>query len=325
MKPNILDFQTYCWNLLGVQTHLVPWKETGKLPLLLRDAYDFHQVDLFGTPILLAEDKRTEEQPPGVLKKQLALISTKWKHPVVYVRPRITSFHRQRLIRDRVPFVIPGNQMYLPMLCTDLRERFPGTIEEKPALCPSTQALILYVLNRGMKGDLTPGAMARLLGYTPMTMTRAFKELEQLKVGIQVKERKTRRLFFKENRKELWTKTLALMGTPVKKLHYVEGNLGGHGLKTAGLTALAQHSLIAEPAIPVYACGTEKWTTLQHECEIIPYPETGAAQVEVWKYRPELLADGNDVDLFSLFLSLRDEENERVAAAREEIMEKMKW
>jgi hypothetical protein len=31
---------------------------------------------------------------------------------------------RKRLVREGVPFIVPGAQMFLPMLMVDLRERF---------------------------------------------------------------------------------------------------------------------------------------------------------------------------------------------------------
>jgi len=50
------------------------------------------------------------------------VIQTKQKDDVVYVRTRMTAFNRKRLIEQKVPFIVPGNQMYLPTLAIDLRE-----------------------------------------------------------------------------------------------------------------------------------------------------------------------------------------------------------
>ena len=50
-----------------------------------------------------------------------------------------------------------------------------------------------------------------------------------------------------------------------------------------------------------------------------------AIEVEIWTYNPKLLAKGDVVDRFSLFLSLRDSKNERVEQALEQLMEAAEW
>jgi hypothetical protein len=48
-------------------------------------------------------------------------------------------------------------------------------------------------------------------------------------------------------------------------------------------------------------------------------------EVEVWSYNPELLSGGQIVDRLSLYLSLKDNEDERVEAALEHMMEAVSW
>ena len=325
MVQILQKFQAYCKDVLGVHTEPRPWKEARTLPLFLREAYDFYQVDLWKTPCLLAADRRKDEQPPATIKKQLEQLKKKWTHIVIYTRPKITSYNRQRLIRQQVPFVVPGNQMFLPMLQVDLRERFGETRKEKQLMAPSTQALVLYVLNRHLEGPMTPGVMAGLLRVTSMTMTRAFAELERLGLGEHVVEPKHRQLTFRENSQELWEKGLHLMRTPVRKRFFLKREKKDLGLKVAGQTALAQYSMIAEPTIPVYACGTEKWKNLRLKLRQVPYPDEGAFQLEVWKYPPELFAEHDAVDTLNLFLTMRGDKDERIATAFEAILEKRLW
>ncbi len=323
--PIVQKFQNYCEDVLGVHPQPRPWKEAGTLPLFLRDAYHFYQVNLLRAPCLLAVDRRRDEQPPATIKKQLEQLNKRWAHHIVYIRPKITSYNRHRLIKQQVPFVVPGNQMFLPMLCVDLRERFGETQEAKPAMAPSTQALVLYVLNRHVEGPMAPGVMARLLGVAPMTMTRAFAELERLGLGEHLVVPKRRQLTFLEKPKALWEKALPLMCTPVKERFFFRRPNKGLGLKAAGQTALARYSMIAEPMTPVYACGMRDWKNLRFTLQLVPYPDEGACQLEVWKYPPELYAKEGTVDRLNLFLAMRDDKDERIAAALEEMIEKRPW
>jgi hypothetical protein len=325
MGPTVQKLQTYCKDVLGIHLEPKPWIEAGALPLFLRDAYDFYQIDLLKTPCLLAVDRRTDEQPPATIKKQLEQLHKKWEHHIVYMRPRITSYNRQRLIKQQVPFVVPGNQMFLPMLCVDLRERFGETKEAKQLMAPSTQALVLYVLNRPVEGPMTPGVMAGFLGVTAMTMTRAFAELERLGLGEHVVEPKRRQLTFPERPQDLWERALPLMRTPVKERLFLRRPNREIGLKAAGQTALAHYSMIAEPMTPVYACGAESWKNLRLKFQMIPYPDEGAFQLEIWRYPPELFAKDGTVDQLDLFLAMREDKDERIAAALEEMMERRPW
>ena len=59
-----------------------------------------------------------------------------------------------------------------------------------------------------------------------------------------------------------------------------------------------------------------------HGC---PHREDANARIETWTYAPALLADGKGVDPLSLFLSLRDDPDERVQAALAAMMEGFTW
>ena len=319
------NFEAYCHEILGIQPRMKPWKEAAALPLFLRQAYDFYKGNILEIPLIFAVDKRNDEQSPATIQKQMAQVRQKGHHDVAYLRPSITSYNRQRLIRHRVPFVVPGNQLYLPMLGLALRERFVEPQVTRPTMSPSTQVLVLHALYRAEPGPLTPGRMARLLHYAPMTMTRAFAELEQLGIGEHVVEHKNRRLAFPVRGRKLWEQVAPLMHSPVRKRIFVEADVPGTELPIAGLTALARYTMIAEPAIPVYACGAETWKKLRGKVKMVPVPDTGSAEIELWRYRPDLFAEKGTADRLSLFLSLQGEKDERVAAALETMIEEMKW
>ena len=57
----------------------------------------------------------------------------------------------------------------------------------------------------------------------------------------------------------------------------------------------------------------------------LPDREGAAFELEIWHYDPDLFAKKGCVDPYSLYLSLKETEDERVEAALEELMEKIKW
>ena len=74
--------------------------------------------------------------------------------------------------------------------------------------------------------------------------------------------------------------------------------------RLAGLSALAQYSMLAEPKWPVYALSATEWkaatvTGLQE----LPEPVAGARELQLWSYSPALLPGVATVDPLSLTLS----------------------
>jgi hypothetical protein len=293
MTPLIRKFELYWQQALGIKTQAVAWTKTPELPLFLREAYDFYEVNLTKKRFLLAADRKRAERPPAMLQKQLAQIELRAGRPVVYLRTKITSHNRHRLIMHQVPFVVPGNQLYLPMFCIDLRERFGEESEARTVMSPSTQVLVLHV--------------------------------QRLGIGEHNVQKKNRQLTFGMQGKELWQKVLPLMRTPVRERAYVEQSGFREEMNKAGLTALAHYSMIAKPEIPVYACAVDRWRNIRHNLSIVPMADAGVIQVEVWTYRPELFAMKGIVDRLSLYLSLRNDADERISSALDTMMREIQW
>ncbi|MCK4548755.1 MAG: hypothetical protein KAU49_01250 [Candidatus Krumholzibacteria bacterium] len=328
MTGEFSPLRRYLHETLGIDIHPAGWDEDMLLPVFLRDLYTFSKVRLMATLCLLMLDNEEQEQSPATVRKHMDLIKTRWDGDVVYVRARVTAYNRKRLIERKLPFIVPGNQMYLPMLGIDLREHFKKLRTETHRFNPSTQALVIHVLLRGTaKRIYTPAEMAGLLGYSAMTMTRAFDELESSNVGEIFLEGRERYLRFSDPEKEIWAEARTLLRSPVKKRIYINPENVKLAGPRAGLTALADYTMLAEPSIPAIALRREDWKSLRqrHQVEEFPSREPGALELEIWSYAPSLFAEGGVVDRLSLYLSLKENKDERVEAALEEMMEGLNW
>lgn len=328
MSGELSQFKQYLHETLGAEVCPTPWDESTDLPFFLRNLYTFFKVRLLGDSCLLMLDRNEQEQSPATVRKHMDQVETKWGGEVVYVRERVTAYNRKRLIEHKLPFVVPGNQMYLPMLGIDLREHFKKLRTETHKFSPSTQALVIHVLLYGTtKRIFTPVEMAGRLGYSAMTMTRAFNELESADLGDIFLEGRERCARFVESAKDTWAKAQPFLRSPVKKrLHIEPLNTDPPGLR-AGLTALADYTMLAEPANPIIALSGEDWKSLRqhHRVNEFPSPEPGALEIEVWSYAPSLFAKGKLVDRLSLYLSLKESQDERVEAVLEEMMKELPW
>lgn len=327
MQPEIQELECYVHDALGATVKTAPWRGAGHLPPVLSERYTFAQAELLGLRALLVIDANPDEQPPAVVRKHMDMFQARQQADLIYVRQQVTAYNRKRLIEQKVPFIVPGNQMYLPMLAIDLREHFRRIREEAPTFSPSTQVVVLHALLRDAGQVLIPAEMAPRLGYSAMTMTRAFDELETAKLAEVTIRGRERCLRFIGGRKEIWEKALPFLRSPVSKRLIIRRAKAVEDATHAGLTALAHYSMLAAPEYTTYALSREDWKALRHRHKIVAIPalEPDASEIEVWSYPPAVFAEDGIADRLSLYLSLKDDRDERTETALEEMVEKFKW
>jgi hypothetical protein len=326
MQAELPQLQQYLHDALGVDVPVAPWRGAERLPHFLRERYAFAQVDLMGTPCLLVIDTNPAEESPVAVRKHLDLLRTKHDGEAVYVRQQVTAYNRKRLIEQKVPFIVPGNQMYLPMFAVDLREHFRRIRAELPSFSPATQAVVIHALLQDVKDELIPLDMARRLGYSPMTMTRAFDELESANLGVVTMRGRERCLRFPGTRLEIWAKAQPLLRSPLNKRLFIRQGAPPVGIP-AGLTALAHYSMLSPPPYSVLAVSREQWKEFRrhHNTREVPAADPDGQEIQVWSYPPALFAQGNVVDPLSLYLSLKGDADERTQASMDEMMRKLGW
>lgn len=323
MTPLDLSFQRYIKETLNIIAQPKKWIEAEKLPFYLQDFYEFFKVTILDTPCLAMAAKDEVEQTPATIHKHIHQVQKKWDHEIIYVHPKVSSYNRKRLIGHKLSFVVPGNQMYLPFLGIDLREHFKKIRIIDPQCSPSTQSVVLYDLLNGTGEGFTPKKLAGLLDYTPMTMTRAFDELQAAGLGEIAIEGRERVLRFDGNKKKLWEKARKFLRSPVKKRLWVKKITDEPLGVKAGLTALSRYSALAAPANPVLAIAGQNWKKIKSRNDVmeLTIAEPDACELEIWSYSPRLFEKDDVVDRFSLYLSLQDNDDERVESALEKMMD----
>jgi len=315
----------YLRETLGTEVPTTAWTGASRLPAFLTERYRFLQATILDHRLLLLVDESPQEESPASIRKHIAQVHSKCEWPVVYVRERVTAYNRKRLIEQRVPFVVPGNQMYLPELGIDLREHFLKQTVRKPHFRPATQAILIHALLRDHHGPMVAAELAQELGYSSMTLSRAFDEIESAALAESKVTGRERFLHFTVPRRELWKRAQGFLTDPVKARHFIYPAAGDAlGLK-AGLGALARYSMLADPPNPVIAMSREHWTSLRQRgtVNVLPMREPDACEVETWSYAPRPSREPGVVDPLSLALSLRHSSDERVEQALEHMMERL--
>lgn len=320
MNRIIQALELYLHDTLEVRLDARLWEGKDDLPFFFVNAYEFYRAVLWEHPCLLMIPKEGVAVTPAIIKKHRDQVQAVWEGCCIYIQETISSYDRQRLIHHRVPFIIPGNQMYLPDLGIDLREYFHNPRPQRELLSPATQAVVIYMLCHDPSQGATASALMEALGYSRMTLLRAFNELETAQVGIVERRGRDRYWVFKGSRYELWQQVSPLLSNPVKSSVWIKEQTP---TIRAGLSALEKRSMLNPPTTPTYAINSRDWKRWQSFS--LPTAEGAIAQLEVWSYDPGLFSDDDTVDVFSLYLSLKDIKDERVEAALDEMMENIEW
>lgn len=320
----------YINDVLGITPEVKQLVKTQRdmLPYFINDAYRLHSCLLLEKKFILLSSHENLEYTPGELSKHADVVRKHLNSNVVLLLTELSGYNRKRLIGNKTPFIVPGKQMYLPDLMIDLREHFKDIrINKKESLSPSSQVVLLYcILNN--QYSLFAKDLKGILPYTRMTLNRAFDELVYFELAEKARSGRNKLLNFSLSGKNLWDKTLTLFRSPVKKKVFVIGNIFNNvNLFRSGLSALAEYSMISEEELPSYAVEKNKYQQLLRDCRIEEIPSSGgaSAEVEIWSYPPELLSSNRLVDPLSLFLSLKDNQDERIQGELEEMMENRVW
>jgi DNA-binding MarR family transcriptional regulator len=188
---------------------------------------------------------------------------------------------------------------------------------------------LIWFLNHHPVTEIwSPFEEAGVLGYTDMTATRAVREL--LKFGLFELEVRGRAKYLKlvRTRRELWEMAKPLLRSPILRTLWTYDHrvLSMDSVRWAGETALAGLSMLNEPQQPAIAITAE---AVQHAKQqgvfFEPRPIADGVAVQVWRYRPNTDAKAKNVDLLSLWLSLRDNKDNRVQIALDEIEAQFPW
>ena len=263
---------------------------------------------------------KTELEQIEVLKKHIARIQKNENLPVVLVLKELGFRQKEYLIREKIPFIVDGKQIYLPFMAVYLQERCSAEKKTREEILPSAQMLLLHFIYGGAQ-ELSTSQAAKDLELTPTSISRASRQLEEMgllhirKVGVQ------RIMQSEDSPKTLFQKAGDKLLNPIKRTVYIPKELVGTELLESGYSALAEYSMLNTPNVRCYAAERiSQWkdvmtNSLQNSLVQVA--------VEMWRYNPRKLSTRNIVDELSLALALREDADERVEEAVEEMLNEL--
>lgn len=282
------------------------------LPLYLKGLFRLEEWEALGTSFLVAYPQ--EALGVKALEGHAARLRAASGLPVAFAFGASNRYRVGRMVEEGVPFVVEGEQVYLPFMGVSLskgprRLRIAPDVEK---VSVQTQRFVLKAIYRDWR-EIGVTQAAEALGVAKMTMTRTFDELESIEPGWVKREGRARLFRCDEGGGRIWEKARPHLFNPVVREYRLADDMGRErALPLGGLSALSEYTMIADDAHPTFAA------TKQQEREWglrdRPAADKGDAPgciVQVMRYPldgPEGRARA--IDPLSAVLSLSDDERE---------------
>lgn len=303
-------------NVFGIPVKYEEWNKRSSLPLYIANGYDFCGI-VIGKKHCITIKPRGELVTLSALKKQIAKIQVLDNVPVILELDSVSFYRRKSLIENNIPFVTP-KQVFLPFIGTMLTNE-NEVKEEINKFVFSTQQLFLMYLYSNRKRFYVSDA-TKFLPFTPMTLSRAVKQLEATGLFIVTKDGVNKVIEAKYNRAELFEKAKIFLLNPIRKWGYIDKKDVTSDMVFAGETVLSERTMLNAPRLITYAIWNKCFDKEKLTNELIDFEKQ--VRLELWAYDPKLFSDEDTADCLSVALSFEDNHDERLDEAVEELIDR---
>jgi len=296
------------------------------LPLYLVDGRQIFDVSVSGNPFILVNFLNEERLNVSMLNKQMVKYEDAFGTNIAFGFSHVSAFQRKALVDNRIPFVAGNEQVYLPFLGSCFSKIRKAIVSKKiEKLSPATQLLALFMLYS--KKCYNKNEAAKEVGLSPMSVTRAVRDLQQ--IGLIKEEKAGNEILISfEDKQNPLSVLMPYLINPVQDIVFVESSEWKMtNALQAGEWSLAKRSMLSKPKYEEYAL-SKKDPFFQNATEHDPDLDENLELIRIqkWKYDPYVLSNGLEVDPISLFCSYQGEEDERIRMSLEEVQKEIeKW
>lgn len=307
----------YINEYVSVDASFVPMKKSllDELPMSVSEDFELYEGSILDHHVVLACIDDAGFMAPLQLYKKISLLEQKLNALVILVAEKVVSYKVTRLTKYRINFIIPYKQLFLPSLLMSFRKETANELPEH--ITPITQMLILYHLEVEAIHGMDTHSLADRLRVSYSSMNRAVRWLYERGL-ITLTNEKVKLIEVSETKKDLWEKVLPLLENPIEEIVFTDSNLNA---SQAGINALSEYTMINREQHECYALTRAELNSLQ-----VPTDKRfGNNVVQIWRYSPSLLSGTNTVDKLSLYLSLKDSDDERIQIELDNLIKEIPW
>ena len=306
-------------DILGLKINYKKWNKEKQLPLFILNDFLIQKAIINDIECLSLTPKGDLPTLP-VFKKQISIIKEIENVPIFLQLDVISSFRRQNLLENKIPFILKDKIVYLPFMATYLTNtQYEDKNVEKISL--ATQLLFTWILYQNTNKYYVSDAV-KSLGFSNMTLTRAYRQLCATQLFEEHKD--GRKIFLTTNLSKvyLFNKMRPYLQSPFYTQGYILNKEITKDMIPAGEFAFSQHTHLNPPKLKTYAIEKKHSKNIKLQKECYSYDEQ--VELQIWKYNPLLFSQNKkNIDDISLILSLLGKEDERLDIEIENLLKKI--
>ena len=316
----------YLAEIFGISVKIENWDGKSKLPLYLRNKREYFVLSMGNMQSVLMKNN-ADNFNVSSFEKEMQEIEKYAEMSVILWLDVVSTYQRNALVKNGIPFIVPNSQIFVPELGMSLKEFCAGKREKVEKISAAAQFLLLYFIYQKKHEEKSQSKIAEYLNMSAMNVSRAVQELQELGLVESRKEGTSKVIKSVATGKELYQLSSEYLQSPVQKKIYVSLKYFDMDLPFAGETALAKKSMLNYPKCTVFAMDKKLVKNIPQEAIVEPklMTDNDYIEIELWKYNPSVYISDEMVDIVSLVQSLKDVEDERVEMQIEEIMEEYEW
>ena len=306
-------------DILGLKINFEKWNKEKQLPIFILDNFLVQKAIINDIECLSLTSKGDLPTLPA-FKKQISIIKNIENVPIFLQLDVISSFRRQNLLENKIPFILKDKMVYLPFMATYLTNTYhEETTIKKLAL--ASQLLFTWILYQNTNKYYISDTVESL-GFSNMTLTRAYRQLCATQLFEEHKDGRKIFLTAKLSKVELFNKMKLHLQSTFYTRGYILRKEINKDMIPAGEFAFSQHTHLNPPKLKTYAIEKKhiKNIKLQREC----YSYDEQVELQIWKYNPLLFSPNKkNIDVISIILSLLGKEDERLDIEIENSLKKI--
>ena len=303
-------------DILGLKVNYKKWNKEKQLPLFILNDFVVQKAIINDIECLSLTPKGDLPTLPA-FKKQISIIKEIENISIFLQLDVISSFRRQNLLENKIPFILKDKIVYLPFMATYLTNiQYEDKNVEKISL--AAQLLFTWILYQNANKYYVSDAV-KSLGFSNMTLTRAYRQLCATQLFEEHKDGRKIFLTTSLSKVDLFNKMRPYLQSTFYTCGYILRKEITKDMVLAGESAFSQHAEINPPRIKTYAIEKKLSNNIKLQRECYSYDEQ--VELQIWKHNPLTFSQNKkNIDTISLIISLLGNEDERLDKQIEKLL-----
>lgn len=169
----------YLAEIFGLSVKIENWDGKSKLPLYLRNKREYFVLSMGNMQSVLMKNN-SDNFNVSSFEKEMQEIEKYAEMSVILWLDAVSTYQRNALVKNRIPFIVPNSQIFVPELGMSLKEFCAGKREKVEKVSAATQFLLLYFIYQKKNEEKSQSEIAEYLNMSAMNVSRAVQELQEL-------------------------------------------------------------------------------------------------------------------------------------------------